>query len=84
MAAGQHLIKLDHDDTLIPDALELLKDALVASSDVAYLKVSPLLLLLLLLAAACCCLLLLAAHHLSSRLFCCCSLKHATWPQVSS
>jgi hypothetical protein len=29
MATGQLLIELDHDDTLTPDALELLRDALL-------------------------------------------------------
>lgn len=32
-ASGQLLVELDHDDELTPDALELLKDALVANPD---------------------------------------------------
>lgn len=36
MAVGQLLIELDHDDTLTPDALELLKDALIANPDAGF------------------------------------------------
>jgi hypothetical protein len=36
MATGQLLIELDHDDTLTPDALELLRDALLANPDAGF------------------------------------------------
>jgi len=33
LSVGQLLVELDHDDELTPDALELLKDALLANPD---------------------------------------------------